>query len=116
MKQYFLKAFFILAAAIVMEILPLSSTWGQELPPAYQDAAFWQETHEAYPLPMGMENSEVRSLIVDTESTVWIAAAAGVFALVVVGVCRGLFRSEYDHLVVFHPRVVLLVLHHRTAG
>jgi hypothetical protein len=79
MKQYFLKAFFILAAAIVMEILPLSSTWGQELPPAYQDAAFWQETHEAYPLPMGMENSEVRSLIVDTESTVWIAAAAGVF-------------------------------------
>ena len=79
MKQYFLKAFFILAAAIVMEILPLSSTWGQELPPAYQDTAFWQETHEAYPLPMGMENSEVRSLIVDAESTVWIAAAAGVF-------------------------------------
>lgn len=79
MKQYFLKAFFILATAIVMEILPLSSTWGQELPPAYQDAAFWQETHEAYPLPMGMENSEVRSLIVDAESTVWVAAAAGVF-------------------------------------
>ena len=79
MKQYFLKAFFILVAAIVMEILPLSSTWGQELPPAYQDTAFWQETHEAYPLPMGMENSEVRSLIVDAESTVWIAAAAGVF-------------------------------------
>jgi len=79
MKQYFLKAFFILVAAIVMEILPLSSTWGQELPPAYQDTAFWQETHEAYPLPMGMENSDVRSLIVDAESTVWIAAAAGVF-------------------------------------
>lgn len=79
MKQYFLKAFFILVAAIVMEILPLSSTWGQELPPAYQDTAFWQETHEAYPLPMGMENSEVRSLIVDAESTVWVAAAAGVF-------------------------------------
>ena len=56
MKQYFLKAFFILVAAIVMEILPLSSTWGQELHPAYQDTAFWQETHEAYPLPMGMEN------------------------------------------------------------
>lgn len=79
MKMYFLKAFFILAAAIVMELLPLNSTWGQELPPAYQDTGFWQETHEAYPLPKGMETGDVRSLTVDAESTVWIATAAGVF-------------------------------------
>jgi hypothetical protein len=53
--------------------------WGQEKFSVYQDVAFWQETHEAYPLPERVGNSEVRSIMLDNKSNVWIATAAGVF-------------------------------------
>ncbi|MGM9511430.1 ligand-binding sensor domain-containing protein [Larkinella sp. GY13] len=45
----------------------------------YQDSAFWQEYHEAYPIGTRPEENEVRSVAVDRESTVWVATAAGVF-------------------------------------
>lgn len=53
--------------------------WGQEKFSVYQDVAFGQETHEAYPLPERVGNSEVRSIMLDNKSNVWIATAAGVF-------------------------------------
>ena len=45
----------------------------------YQDSAFWQEYHEAYPIGTRPEENEVRSVAVDRESTVWVATAAGIF-------------------------------------
>ncbi|WP_421826020.1 ligand-binding sensor domain-containing protein [Larkinella sp.] len=45
----------------------------------YQDSAFWQEYHEAYPIGTRPDENEVRSVAVDRESTVWVATAAGIF-------------------------------------
>ncbi|MBL0739660.1 regulator [Chryseolinea lacunae] len=43
----------------------------------FQDTAFWQEYHEAYPVPAAL--GEVRSLAVDSKKNVWIATPMGVF-------------------------------------
>ncbi|WP_138992216.1 regulator [Larkinella sp. C7] len=45
----------------------------------YQDSAFWQEYHEAFPIGTRPDENEVRNVAVDRESTVWAATAAGVF-------------------------------------
>ena len=45
----------------------------------YQDSAFWQEYHEAYPISTRPDENEVRSVAVDRESTVWVATTAGIF-------------------------------------
>jgi len=79
MKQYLPKGFYILMNLLLITLLFFIAVRGQEKIPVYADAAFWQETHEAYPLPIGMQDSEVRSINVDAESTVWIATATGVF-------------------------------------
>lgn len=41
----------------------------------YQDIVFWQETHEAYPMP----GNNVRSIVLDKTGNVWIASSTGVF-------------------------------------
>ena len=46
---------------------------------SYQDTAFWQEYHKAYPINKGDESNHVRSIAVDENGTVWIATASGVF-------------------------------------
>jgi hypothetical protein len=79
MKMYFLKPHFIAVATFLIGSMSFILAWGQEKFPVYQDVAFWQETHEAYPLPERVGNSEVRSIILDNKSNVWIATAAGVF-------------------------------------
>lgn len=45
----------------------------------FRDTAFWQEYHEAYPIPEALGSGEVRSIAVDGQNTVWIATASGVF-------------------------------------
>lgn len=77
--MYFLKSHFITVATLLIGSMSFISAWGQEKFPVYQDMAFWQETHEAYPLPERVGNSEVRSIVLDAKSNVWIATAAGVF-------------------------------------
>ncbi|MFD1143290.1 regulator [Larkinella insperata] len=48
-------------------------------PTVHQDAAFWQEYHEPYPIGSSPEENQVRSVAVDAQNTVWAATAAGVF-------------------------------------
>jgi hypothetical protein len=43
------------------------------------DTSFWQEYHEAYPLPEEAQTKEVRSIAIDDESNVWIATAGGIY-------------------------------------
>ncbi len=43
------------------------------------DSSFWQEYHEAYPLGKVAGDNEVRSITVDSVSTVWVATAAGIY-------------------------------------
>ncbi|WP_221390064.1 two-component regulator propeller domain-containing protein [Dyadobacter sp. NIV53] len=45
----------------------------------YQDVAFWQEYHEAYPVDSQTGANEVRSITVDDQSDIWIATKAGIF-------------------------------------
>lgn len=45
----------------------------------YVDQPFEQEYHEAYPIGAAGSDIDVRSLVVDHQSTVWIATASGVF-------------------------------------
>ncbi len=45
----------------------------------YYDVPFIQEYHEAYMVSKKPEDNEIRSIAVDRESNVWIAAASGVF-------------------------------------
>ncbi len=45
----------------------------------YVDQPFEQEYHDAYPLPQDVQTTEVRSIAVDKQSTVWIATASGAF-------------------------------------
>lgn len=47
----------------------------------YVDQPFIQETHDAYPVGMGSDENEVRSIALDKESNAWIATAAGVFRM-----------------------------------
>jgi hypothetical protein len=79
MKQYLPKGFCILMNLLLITLLFFIAVRGQDKILVYADTAFWQETHEAYPLPIGMQDNEVRSINVDAESTVWIATASGVF-------------------------------------
>ena len=46
----------------------------------YTDKPFWQEYHEAYPVSKANDSNEIRSITVDSNSTVWIATPAGVFS------------------------------------
>ncbi|WP_080055484.1 ligand-binding sensor domain-containing protein [Spirosoma aerolatum] len=58
------------------------SGWGtalQDMNSRYQDQAFEQEYHEAYPLVVNGQSVAVRRITVDSQSTIWIASAAGVF-------------------------------------
>ncbi|SOD92565.1 hypothetical protein SAMN06269250_4043 [Spirosoma fluviale] len=48
-------------------------------PTVYTDRPFGQEYHEAYPIHGTGNDTNVRSLAVDNQSTVWIATDAGVF-------------------------------------
>lgn len=79
MKMYFLKPHFIAVATLLIGSMSIISAWGQERFLVYQDVAFVQETHEAYPLPEHIGDSEVRSIVIDDKSNVWIATPAGVF-------------------------------------
>jgi hypothetical protein len=45
----------------------------------YQDTAFWQEYHEAFPVGRTSSHNEVRSIVADTHDNVWIATTSGVF-------------------------------------
>jgi streptogramin lyase len=45
----------------------------------YRDIPFIQETHDGFIIGENAADNEVRSIAVDKESTVWIAAASGVF-------------------------------------
>ncbi|CAG4988884.1 hypothetical protein DYBT9275_00179 [Dyadobacter sp. CECT 9275] len=45
----------------------------------YQDSAFWQEYHEAYPVGSTVPENDVRDIAVDGQSNIWIASAAGVY-------------------------------------
>ena len=45
----------------------------------YRDVPFVQETHDGFIIGQNAADNEVRSIAVDNESTVWIAAASGVF-------------------------------------
>jgi streptogramin lyase len=79
MKQYLLMGLYRLMNLITITLLFFIEVRGQEKISVYADAAFWQEMHEAYPLPKGIENSEVRSIVIDAEENVWIATASGIF-------------------------------------
>ncbi|WP_460636220.1 ligand-binding sensor domain-containing protein [Larkinella harenae] len=48
-------------------------------PIRYQDQAFWQEYHEAYPISNDPTENQVRSVAVDRQLTVWAATGNGVF-------------------------------------
>ncbi|WP_247236709.1 regulator [Telluribacter sp. SYSU D00476] len=48
-------------------------------PTVYQDVPFWQEYHEAYPLPARLGDQQVRSIAVDDQLAVWIATASGIY-------------------------------------
>ncbi|GAB3899035.1 hypothetical protein GCM10028803_19470 [Larkinella knui] len=52
---------------------------GAEERALYQDSAFWQEFHEAYPISTNPDENQARSITVDHQSTVWVATAGGVF-------------------------------------
>src|SRR4051794_807097 len=43
------------------------------------DNSFFQEYHEVYPVSKVAKENEVRSIVMDHKSNVWIATAAGVF-------------------------------------
>jgi hypothetical protein len=45
----------------------------------YQDRAFWQEVHHAFPVINEPTAGDVRSVTIDHDSNVWIATAAGIF-------------------------------------
>jgi hypothetical protein len=46
---------------------------------AYADVPFIQETHDAFKISDNRDDNEIRSIVVDKESTIWIATASGVF-------------------------------------
>ena len=46
---------------------------------AYQDGPFMQEFHDAYKIGDNPADNEVRSIVADLESNIWIATASGVF-------------------------------------
>ncbi len=48
-------------------------------PIVFQDVPFVQETHDAYMISENKADNEVRSIAVDRDSNVWIAAASGIF-------------------------------------
>ena len=48
-------------------------------PQFIEDKGFWQEYHEAYPVSTNPSENNIRSIVVDKNSTVWIATEAGVF-------------------------------------
>jgi len=45
----------------------------------YQDVPFVQEFHDAYKISNNPSDNEVRSIVVDQESNIWIATASGIF-------------------------------------
>ncbi len=47
----------------------------------YRDIPFIQETHESFTVGENEGDNEIRSIAVDSESTVWVATASGVFNL-----------------------------------
>jgi len=72
-------------AALLSLLLPLTAAYCRQ---ATSNAAavtvsaekgFWQEYHEAYPVGSGPAENNVKAIAVDNNSTVWIAAEAGVF-------------------------------------
>lgn len=46
---------------------------------AYQDGPFMQEFHDAYKIGDNPADNEVRSIVADMESNIWIATASGIF-------------------------------------
>ena len=80
MKLHFLKVFFHSVVLLSTTALSYIEAMGQDRLSVYRDTAFWQETHEAYPLSPGKaETAEVRSIVSDTASAIWIAASTGIF-------------------------------------
>ncbi|MCE7067775.1 regulator [Dyadobacter sp. CY326] len=45
----------------------------------YQDKPFLQEYHDAYVLPGGIAENDVRSIVADQQSNIWVATGAGIF-------------------------------------
>lgn len=45
-----------------------------------QDTLFWQEYHEAYPLPAKSTDKNTRSIAIDSRSTIWIATSQGILS------------------------------------
>ncbi|AXE18466.1 regulator [Runella rosea] len=76
-----MKSFLKKSILIFLFLPSISDVSGQVSPlSSYQDTAFWQEFHEAYPVrPSASAPNEVRSIAVDKNANVWIATAAGVF-------------------------------------
>jgi streptogramin lyase len=48
-------------------------------PGPFTDTAFWQEYHEPYPVGKTPAENNVRSIAIDSRSTVWIATQKGIF-------------------------------------
>lgn len=79
MKQHLSKGMYRSIHLLPILFLSFIAARGQEKISAYDDVAFWQETHESYPLPKGMETGEVRSIVIDAKENAWIATVAGIF-------------------------------------
>lgn len=59
---------------------PGITTQDQAVLTSFQDTAFWQEYHDAYPLNADPSGTEIRSIAVDALGDVWIATPLGVFS------------------------------------
>src|SRR5688572_14240850 len=83
-RPYFLKRYLAYSLAVITTLWsgcgsPPDKPVAPAEPTTYRDTAFWQEYHEAYPIPQKLGSAEVRSIAVDAQDNVWIATASGVF-------------------------------------
>jgi hypothetical protein len=83
-RPYFLKRYLAYSLAVITTLWsgcgsPPDKSVAPAEPTTYRDTAFWQEYHEAYPIPQKLGSAEVRSIAVDAQDNVWIATASGVF-------------------------------------
>lgn len=83
MRKLKLNYFRVIPCIFVVGLIACSpegkKTESSASPEIYQDIPFVQETHVAYQISNNRADNEVRSIVVDKQSNVWIATASGIF-------------------------------------
>jgi hypothetical protein len=76
-KRLFPTSFLLILCALFTACKDKKAVKSQDL--SYQDKPFLQEFHDAHPINGGVAENDVRSIVADKASNIWIATAAGIF-------------------------------------